>query len=404
MHLFNKESLRKCCQELDGRKALGADGISKEEYKLNLEANLEDLIERMKRMAYRPAAVREVLIPKEGKPGATRPLGISNFEDKVFQKMMQGVLESIYEPRFKDCSYGFRPNRGCHTAIKALSDYLFHNKTDTVIDVDISNFFGSIDHKMLQEMLSRRISDFRFIRYIVRMFKAGILADGELLISDEGVPQGSCCSPVLANIFAHHVIDEWFEEEIKPRYKAEMFRYADDVVIVCQQPKDAENINAALEKRLADFKLTLNKEKTKLVEFSKEKARRGIQQGGFDFLGFTWYLGRSRKGAVIPKLKTNGKRMRAKLKKVNQWAREIRSRVELMDMWKICCSKLRGHIHYYGVSFNSKRVAEFRHRVIGIMFKWINRRSQRSSMTWDEFNLFMKRFPLPEAAVYVKLF
>lgn len=404
MHLFNKQSLRECFHELDGRKALGADGISKDKYKEGLERNLEDLLWRMKQMAYRPEAVRQVLIPKEGKAGATRPLGISNFEDKIVQKMMQKVLESIYEPLFKGCSHGFRPNKSCHTAIKALEDYLFHNETEAVIDVDISNFFGSIDHEKLLGMLRNKISDQKFIRYVARMFKAGVLADGELVVRDEGVPQGSVCSPVLANIFAHYVIDEWFEEEMKPQHAAEMFRYADDVVIVCLRKEEAERLMAAFDKRLAEYGLKLSKEKTKLVDFSKKEARKGVQQGSFDFLGFTFYLGKSRKGWVIPKLKTNGKRMRAKLKKVNQWAREMRSRVELRAMWEICCAKLRGHIQYYGVSYNSRQINTFRQRVRRIMFKWINRRSQKRSMTWDEFELFEKLKPLPKAVIYVKLF
>jgi group II intron reverse transcriptase/maturase len=404
MHLFNKQSLRECFQELDGRKALGTDGISKDKYKEALENNVEDLLKRMKQMAYRPEAVRQVLIPKEGKPGATRPLGISNFEDKIVQKMMQKVLESIYEPLFKECSHGFRPNKSCHTAIKALEDYLFYNETEAVIDVDISNFFGSIDHEKLLNMLRNKISDQKFIRYVARMFKAGVLADGELVVGDEGVPQGSVCSPVLANVFAHYVIDEWFEEEIKPHKATEMFRYADDIVIVCLRREDAEVVMAALDKRLAEYGLKLSKEKTKRVDFSKKEARKGVQQGSFDFLGFTFYLGLSRKGLVIPKLKTNGKRMRAKLKKVNQWARETRSRVELKEMWKTCCAKLRGHIRYYGVSYNYKQIETFRHEVKRIMFKWINRRSQKASMTWDEFALFETLNPLPKAVIYVKLF
>lgn len=403
MHLFNAESLRGCYQELDGRKALGVDGISKDEYGVKLEANIEDLLVRMKRMGYRPGAVRQVLIPKEGKPKATRPLGISNFEDKIFQKMMQKILESIYEPRFKSCSYGFRPNMGCHTAIKALSNYLYQNRISTVIDVDIANYFGSINRSMLLEMLRLRISDEKFIRYVARMFKAGVLADGELRMTDEGVQQGSVCSPVLANIFAHHVMDEWFEQEIRMQYGAEMFRYADDVVIVCREPWHADPIKEALEKRLAEYSLKLNKDKTKLVAFSKEKASLGIQQGSFGFLGFTWYLGRSRKGHVIPKVKSNGKRIHAKLKKVNQWAREAR-KLKVKEMWKVCCAKLTGHINYYGVSFNSKQIRRFRDKVMRIMFKWINRRSQRSAMTWDEFALFMKLHPLPEATVRVSLF
>ena len=404
MHLFNRNSLRECFHELDGKKALGTDGVSKDIYKRNMENNLEDLLKRMKQMAYRPSTVRQVLIPKEGKPGATRPLGINNFEDKIVQKMMQKVLESIYEPLFRDCSYGFRPNKSCHTAIKALEDYLFHNETEAVIDVDISNFFGSIDHEKLLNMLRNKIRDQKFMRYISRMFKAGILADGELILSDEGVPQGSICSPVLANIFAHYVVDVWFAEEVKPLYAAEMFRYADDIIVVCLRKEEAEKIMAALDKRLVEYGLKLNKEKTKMVSFSKKEARKGIQQGSFDFLGFTFYLGRSLKGVIIPKLKTNGKRMRAKLKKVNQWARETRSRVELKEMWKTCCAKLRGHIRYYGVSYNDKQIKTFRERVRRIMFKWINRRSQRRSMTWDEFELFEKLNPLPKAVIYVKLF
>lgn len=191
IHHFNENSLRECAHELDGRKALGADGISKDKYKEGLDENIRNLVARMKRMAYRPGAVREVLIPKEGKPGATRPLGISNFEDKIVQKMMQKLLESIYEPLFMECSYGFRLGRGCQTAITALHKYLYGNEVETVIDVDIANFFGSIDHNMLLKMISQKISDQKFLRYIVRMFKAGVLTNGELTVSDEGVPQGS---------------------------------------------------------------------------------------------------------------------------------------------------------------------------------------------------------------------
>ncbi len=193
MHLFNKESLRTCFHELDGNKAVGIDGIDKAEYKENLEENLESLVERMKRMAYRPSPVREVLIPKEGKAGATRPLGISNLEDKIVQKMFQKVLESIYEPLFLECSYGFRPNRGCHNAIRDLHKHIFRGHTQVIIDIDLANFFGTIDHKIVENMVKEKIQDTEFNRYLVRMFKAGILAEGELTFSDEGVPQGGLC-------------------------------------------------------------------------------------------------------------------------------------------------------------------------------------------------------------------
>lgn len=406
MHLFHEESLATCFHELSGRKAVGTDGIDKARYGENLEINLRELTERMKRMAYRPGAVRQVLIPKEGKPGATRPLGISNFEDKIVQKMMQKVLESMYEPLFYDCSYGFRPGKSCHDAIKALHHHLYKEEVETVIDVDLSNFFGSIDHKLLESMLREKCTDHRFLRYIIRLFKAGILSEGELKISEEGVPQGCVCSPVLANIFAHVVLDEWFEETVKPLCAgpAAMFRYADDVVICCRYHRDAERIKIALGRRLAKYKLKLNEDKTKMVGFSKRQHRAGIPQGVFDFLGFTFYWGTSRGGKGIVKLKTSNNRLRSKLKKVNEWLRESRNKYKLKELWKVICAKIRGHIQYYGVSFNIDSVNKFLQRVRRLTFKWLNRRSQRKSFNWEKFQLFTVLNPLPKAEICHVLF
>jgi len=248
IHHFNEESLRACFHELDGKKALGIDGIDKACYGKNLEENLRNLVDRMKRMAYIPGAVRQVLIPKEGKPGASRPLGISNFEDKLVQRMMQKILESIYEPLFHPNSYGFRPGRSCHDAITELNAHLYAHEVETVIDVDLSNFFGSISHQKAIEIIRKKVKDPRVIRYLIRMFKAGILADGELTVSDEGVPQGSCCSPIIANIFADEVICKWFEKTVKTHCAGEvkLIIYADDLVICCQYQKDAERIKRAL--------------------------------------------------------------------------------------------------------------------------------------------------------------
>jgi group II intron reverse transcriptase/maturase len=248
MHHINIDSLRGCYHKLDGKKAIGADRISKEMYGEKLHENLDGLIARMKRMGYRPQPVREVRIPKEGKRGATRPLGISNFEDKIVQKRMQEVLESIYDPIFVEWSYGFRPGRGAHDAIKALSSYLYKHEVETVIDVDLANFFGTIDHELLKDFLLLKIKDKKFIRYINRMFKAGVLSEGELVVSDEGVPQGSCCSPVLANIYAHYVIDEWLEETVKPlmQGKIQAFRYADDLIICFRYEQDATRVRRVL--------------------------------------------------------------------------------------------------------------------------------------------------------------
>ena len=292
MHLFNQESLIGCFHELDKKKAVGVDGITKMDYEKNLHSNVEALITKMKNMAYRPGPVREVLIPKEGKPGATRPLGISNLEDKIVQKMMQKVLESIYEPLFLECSQGFRPGRSCNTAIKELLNHLYYNEIQTVIDIDLKNFFGTIDHQLLESILKEKIKDPKFMRYISRMFKSGVLADGDLRMSNEGVPQGSICSPVLSNIFAHYAIDTWIEEMVKPACKGsvKLLRYADDAIICCQYIEDAERVRSALVKRLERFKLQLNEEKTKLVPFDKKLARQGIKQGSFDFLGFVQIL------------------------------------------------------------------------------------------------------------------
>lgn len=406
MHHINEGSLQRCFNKLNGKKALGVDGISKAAYGENLHANLEELIGRMKRMGYRPQAVRQVLIPKEGKPGATRPLGISCFEDKLVQSRVQELLESIYEPHFMDWSYGFRPGRGCHDAIKGLSNHLYSEEVEVVIDVDLANFFGTIDHEILKNILKSKIKDTKFMRYISRMLKAGILTEGELSMSDEGVPQGSCCSPVFSNIVAHHVIDEWLENTVKPLMKGNLkaFRYADDLVICCRYEEDAVRVRKALGQRLEKYKLKLNEEKTKMVSFSKKKTRLGIKQEGFDFLGFTFYLGKSLRGAVIPKVKTCGKRYRSKLNKVKDWVKQIRNQEPLGNIWKTFCSKIRGHVQYYGVSFNIKAVKKFLREAEKIMFKWLNRRSQRKSFEWDKFRKFQKEHPLPEAKVRHKLF
>lgn len=406
MHHFNEESLIECFHELDGKKALGADGIDKETYGKELHQNISNLVARMKTMSYRPGPVREVLIPKEGKPGATRPLGISGFEDKIVQKMMQQILESIYEPIFLTCSYGFRPGRGCHDAIKELQHYLYSNDVQTIIDIDLKNFFGTIDHNILEDILKEKIKDTKFIRYINRMFKAGVLSQGDLIMSDEGVPQGSCCSPVLANVFAHYAIDLWIEEMVKPNCKGKvrLFRYADDAIICCQCNNDAQRIRNTLGKRLDKFKLQLNEEKTKQVPFDKRLAAQGIDQGTFDFLGFTFYLGKARSGRIIPKLKTKAKTLKAKLKKVKEWIKNVKSRLPLKQIWKIVVAKLRGHVNYYGVSHNSECVAQFIYEARGIVFKWLNRRSQRKSFTWKEFAKYISKHPLPTAKVVVRFF
>lgn len=402
---FNLDSLIGCYHEQDGKKALGNDKISKDMYGNNLEENITQLISKMKTMSYHPGAVREVLIPKAGAAGAVRPLGISNFEDKLVQCMMSKILMAIYEPTFRNCSHGFRPERSCHTAIKALSTYLHHNQCEVVIDVDLKNFFGSLDHQVLAGFLRERIKDETFVRYIVRMLKSGILREGEFQVTEEGCPQGNCASPILANIYAHYVLDVWFEDVVKKHVSGpiEMFRYCDDLVICCRFSRDGERILKALERRLAKFSLELNKEKSKLVNFSKRKFEKGEDQGTFDFLGFTFYLDKTMRGNVTCKLKTSRKRMRSKLSKVKEWVRKNRS-TRFRDAWRTFISKLRGHLNYYGVSFNSRQVSQFFYESKRTFFKWMNRRSQRKSFDWVKFNKFVKLNPLPKIIIIHKLY
>ena len=401
MHLFNEESLTACYHELGANKASGVDGVNKDKYGSRLKENIQELVGKLKSMTYIPGNILEVVIPKDGTGGKTRTLGISNFGDKICQKMMQKTLESIYEPIFLKCSYGFRAGIGCHDAIRDLERHLYDNEVESILDIDLTNFFGTIDRRLLMKMLQEKIRDKKLIRYIVRMFKAGVLSEGELTIQGEGVVQGSIVSPVLANIFAHYVIDEWFEEVVKQhcRGTVALFRYCDDGVICCRYEEDAERIKIALAKRLEKYKLKLNEEKTKMVSFSKKGLAQNVKQETFNFLGFTSYLGRSRKGRIIPKVKSCSKRISSKLKKVNDWCKNVKDKHKLPVIWKSFCSKLRGHIQYYGVTFNLKAVNDFIWQAAKIMFKWLNRRSQRKSFTWDKFNLFIKRNPLPKVKV-----
>jgi RNA-directed DNA polymerase len=258
----------------------------------------------------------------------------------------------------------------------------------------------------MKEILSERIKDSKFMRYIDRMFKAGVLTNGDLRMSEEGVPQGSICSPVLANVYAHYALDEWIIETVRPRCegKVEFFRYADDAIICCEQAGDAERIRKVLAKRLAKFKLRLNEEKTEMVSFSKKKAALGIAQGTFDFLGFTFYLGKSRRGHYIPKLKTVRKRLRNKLKNVKEWVKRERHKMSLPKLWDRFCAKLRGHNQYYGISHNSEQISLFFDEATAIFFKWINRRSQRNSMSWTKFKRFQETHPMPQPVIIHRLF
>ena len=400
---INVEFLKSCFKRLDWNKAPGIDRQTKEDYVENLDARLEDLVGQMKAMAYKPGPVREVSIPKDN--GGERKLGISNFEDKIVQMAFSLILEAIYEPIFYQHSYGFRRGRNCHQALKACREHLYRGKTRAVLDVDLENFFGTIDHKKLILLLRMKIKDERFIRYIGRMLRAGVLSNGELRVTDEGTPQGSVVSPILSNIFAHYAIDQWIRHEVKPRHNGEVeaYRYCDDMIIVCLTEREAQEIKLAMEKRLERFSLRMNKEKTKVVFFTKNWRAWKRKRETFNFLGFTFYWGKSLKGYEVLKLRTSRKKVQGKLKRVSRWCKEYRSKHKLSKLWEVFCSKLRGHIQYFGVSYNCQQVRKFLHQAIRIFHKWLNRRGGKG-MEWESFQRFMEKSPPPRARIVHKMF
>jgi len=400
---YNKENLIACYHELDGKKAVGVDKQTKDIYGANLEVNIANLITRMKSMSYRPQPVREVRIPKDD--GKTRPLGIACIEDKIVQSMTAKLLEAIYEPTFTDESFGFRPGRNCHQAIREVHQQVFRNWENYVIDVDLENFFGEIDHSKLLTILRMRIKDEKFIRYIARALKSGVLSDEGFRKTEMGSAQGSVCSPILANIFAHYAIDVWVKTVVEQKVEGavKLVRYCDDFVICCTNRKDAKRVLRALPKRLERFSLKVNSKKTQCIEMCKKASRSG-RSGTFNFLGFTFYLGPNARGYIIPKVKTDGKKYRKKLKEVNQWCKDNRHLYPLKSLWDQLRVKMRGYIRYYGVSHNSYAVSSFIFRVTRVFFKWINRRSHRKSVTWEQLQRFIRKYPMPPVKVYHRLF
>jgi group II intron reverse transcriptase/maturase len=356
-HHITRDRVRKNLLQIPKRSAAGVDGQTVEAAKKSFDGWIEPMLQSIHRQGYRAPDIRRVYIPKPGKT-EKRPLGVPTVADRALQRSTAEVLTAIYEQDFLPCSFGGRPKLSAHHALATLNEVIAGGLTSWVLEADLKNFFGTLDHKILEGFLREKIADQRFIRYILRMFKAGVLSEGELIISEEGVPQGSIVSPILANIYAHKVLDEWVEKIIQPhcKGKVKLFRYADDGVICCEKEEDAIRVKAGLTKRLAKYKLSLNEDKTKLVEFSRKKAEQGQPQGTFDFLGFTFYWGKSRRGNWIPKLKTNGKTMRKKLVRVKEWIKTNRNKVKLKELWKTFQAKLRGHIQYYGVSFNIEGV------------------------------------------------
>ena len=411
IHLLNDEEyLYQCFKELERGKAAGVDTRTKESYtEAEIKQAIADVAQQLKTRKYRPQPVRRVFIPKSN--GKLRPLGIPTVMDKVIQLAVAKILEPIFEPLFLHSSYGYRPNRNAHEALKAVNDMLMGQKVNWVIDADIKAFFDNVSHNWTMECLKQRIADPNFLVLIRRMLKAGVMTEGRYEDTEQGTPQGGIISPVLANIYLHYVLDLWLEKKFKPILKgyAGMVRYADDFVIGCQYPEEATIIVQAIKDRLANFSLTLAEDKTRVIEFGRfAKERRGERGKGkpetFTFLGFTHYCSRTRKGAFVVRHKTNGKKYRESVKRLKEWMRSMKNMRPLPELWNTLSLKIRGHYQYYGVSGNLRRLRSFQRETEQLAFQWLNRRSQKRSWNWEQFRRYLERYPLPQPKITYALY
>jgi RNA-directed DNA polymerase len=378
--------------------AVGVDGQTAAAYRDNLDNNLQALLDKAKAGTYRAPSVRRVQIPK-GDGKQTRPIGIPTFEDKVLQRAVVMLLEPVYEQDFYDFSYGFRPRRSAHDALDALYQGLWDMHGGWVLDVDIKSFFDTLDHEKLRALLRQRVVDGVLIRLVGKWLKAGVMEGGVTHHPERGTPQGGVVSPLLANIYLHEVIDTWWARDVQPRLRGRSFmvRYADDLVMVFSGKVDALRVQEVLHKRVERFGLRLHPEKTKLVRFRRPRRDgNGPKPGSFDFLGFTHYWGRSRKGRPTLKRKTAPGRTSRALKSLNLWMKRARHfPVEVPA--KTLGAKLRGHFNYYGIRGNSQSINRFAYAARRLWKKWLGRRSQRARLTWEKFNRLLRRYPLPAA-------
>ncbi|MGE5529907.1 MAG: group II intron reverse transcriptase/maturase [Patescibacteria group bacterium] len=410
VHHINVESLAASHRKMAAGKAAGVDGVTKAAYEENLERNLNALVERMKRQAYKPQPVRRSYIPKPG-TDKKRPLGIPSYEDKLVQDVMARILNAIYEADFLDCSYGFRPGRGCHDALRELGRLIETRKVNYIVDADIKGFFDHVDHEWLLKFLRLRIGDPNMIRLIARFLKAGVMEAGIVYDTPEGTPQGGVVSPILANVYLHYVLDLWFERRIRRQSKGEAYliRYADDFVCCFEYEEDAKAFHAALTERLKEFNLEIAEEKTRIIAFGRHAEEESRRKGGrkpetFDFLGFTHYCGKSRQGNFRVKRRTSRKKYRASLRRCKEWLRKNRCR-PVGELMQALSRKMAGYYRYYGVTDNIRMLANFHHQVKRLLYKWLNRRSQKRSFNWERFeNEFLGRLPLPRPRIYVNLY
>lgn len=401
-HLVDVPALERAYQRLRNEAAVGVDGFTKEEYGQELGDKLRDLHERLKSKRYRHQPIRRVHIPKDR--GKTRPIGVSAVEDKVVQDAVREVLEAIYEQDFLECSFGFRPGRSAHDALRALNHVAYQGEANWIIEADVVSFFDSLDRTKLKEMLQVRIADGSLLRLVGKCLHVGVL-DGEAYSEPElGTAQGSVLSPLLGNVYLHYVLDLWFDREVKPRLrgKACLVRYADDFVIALERQDDAQRVMAVLGKRMERFGLTLHPDKTRLLPFGRPKGDAGKGPATFDFLGFTLYWRRTLRGRWNMWCRTRRARLRRAIQAVADWCRRHRHQ-SVREQHAALVRRIRGHFNYFGVNGNVGSLATLVREVERAWRKWLRRRGQRSRLSWERFKALLERFPFPTPRVSVQI-
>jgi len=390
-HVTDVDNLRACYEALPADRAVGVDGVTKEQYGEHLEENLQGLSERLQRMGYQPQPKRRSYIPKPGSEKG-RPLGISCFEDKLVERAVKRVLEPIYEALFEDSSYGYRPGCSQHGCLDELGRRIQQRRVNHVVEADIKSFFDEVNHDWMLKFLRRRVGDPRLIRLVGRMLKGGILEDGLVKASEAGTPQGSILSPLLSNIYLHYVLDQWFSRVVRPRCRGEAsyFRFADDFVACFQYPEEAHAFMGGLARRLGRFGLKLAMEKTRSMEFGRfarsNAYKRREKPQEFTFLGFTHYCGKTKQGYFKVKRRTSRKKLGRSLGEFSEWARRARCKLRKGEMLRRAKWRVQGHLNYYAITDNAERCNTFVYHATRTLFKWLNRKSQRKAYTWAEFN------------------
>ena len=394
IHSVNKERLKEEHNKQLKSKASGIDKVTKEKYEKNLEENIDNLIERMKKFSYKPLPVKRVYIPKVN--GKLRPLGIPAYEDKLVQGIIADVLNEIYECKFLDNSYGFRPNRNCHKAIREINRRIMINKVNYILDCDIKGFFDNVDHKWLMKFLEHDIKDKIFLRYINRFLISGYMENMKYHETDKGTPQGGLISPILANLYLHYVLDLFFEKYVKPRLKGEAYlvRYADDFIIMFQYEKEAKEVYKLLKARLAKFKLEMEQEKTRILPFGRYKGTKET----FDFLGFTHYNGTTRTGKYTVGHKISIKKRKLKQQAITKWIKEHRA-YKFIETIKLLNIKLMGIYAYYGISGMLKELYKIYYHTIYALRSSIFRRSQRR-LDDITFNKILSRVTIAKPKIH----